>query len=440
MYKLPDISGETELVRNMLTDDREGPEIAKDYGIGTKLLNERMRNQRTFWLDMDNMTNEELVDAINTIGGTIDKQARWFKIKPKVFRNRVFIKLMSDSEFIKAYSEDNFLPEDFSDFIGVPEFITRETMKCRAIRLKARRSKSFNPSMMKRRFYDFPERKLEAQEKREATMMERYGVPTPLKNREILDKTIETVKVRYGSTTFLTSDTFKNLDITSTKSNGVEESEFVKSVIYTLGNKHKYTRNVRLSDMGGLEFDLLIDDNVAIEFNGMYWHSSKHESRIGGYHLNKYRKASDLGIRVLTIWESNWRTIKGKQKVLADIKRLICPDKFTNVSISDVDLVINNSTLVGRYKNDIVLTGKILGDNLYDLSLVSEDYVLDGTLQELLSSIGIGSITLNNDFLINTGLGLGDISRIYTYTKIVENYLNSGFDVEPSGWTLYKLP
>ena len=439
MYKLPDISGETELVRNMLTDDREGPEIAKDYGIGTKLLNERMRHQRTFWLDMDNMTNKELVDAINAIGGTIDKQARWFKQSSSNFRNAVFTRLMSDADFTKAYSENDFLPEDFSEFIGIPEFITRETMKRRAIRLKARRSKSFNPSMMKRRFYDFPERKLEAQEKREATMMERYGVTTPLKNKEILDKTIETVKIRYGSTTFLTSDTFKSLDIISTKSNGVEESEFVKSVIDTLGNKHKYTRNVRLSDMGGLELDLLIDDNVAIEFNGMYWHSAKHESRIGGYHLNKYSMASDLGINVLTIWESNWRSVNGKQKVLTNIKRRICPDEFNKISISDIELVVSNNTLVGSYKNDVVLTGKILGDNLYDLSLVSEEYVLDGMLQELLSSIGIGSITLNNDFLINTGLELGDLNKIYVYTKVVENYLNSGFDVEPSGWTLYKL-
>lgn len=439
MYKLPDISGETELVRSMLTDDREGPEIAKDYGIDTKLLNERMRHQRSFWLDMDNMSNEELADAINTIGGSIDKQARWFKQSAQGFRNKVFAKLMSDDEFTNAYSEKNFLPEDFSEFIGIPEFITRETMKRRAIRLKARRSKGFNYSLMQRRFYNDKEKMARAQEKREATMMERYGVTTPLQNKEILNKTIETVKAKYGSTTFLTSDTFKNLDIVSTKSNGFEESEFIKTVIDALGSNHKYDRNVRLSAMDGLEFDLLIDNKVALEFNGMYWHSIKHESRLGGYHMKKYNKASDLGITVLTIWESEWRNIRGKKKVISDIKRIIDPDELHKARLSDIDLEVYDGNLVGMYKNERILSGSILGYNLYDLSLISNEYVLEGTLRDLLSSINLNYVTLNNDFLNNTGLKLEGISKLYTYTKVVNNYLNSGFDIEPSGWTLYTL-
>jgi hypothetical protein len=40
---------------------------------------------------------------------------------------------------------------------------------------------------------------------------------------------------------------------------------------------------------------------VRFEFNGVFWHSDKFKDN--NYHLNKYNKGVENGIKILTIWE-----------------------------------------------------------------------------------------------------------------------------------------
>jgi len=53
------------------------------------------------------------------------------------------------------------------------------------------------------------------------------------------------------------------------------------------------------------ELDFYIPaQNLAIEFNGIFWHS---EDRVGkGYHKKKYELCKDKNIQLLQIWESEW--------------------------------------------------------------------------------------------------------------------------------------
>jgi very-short-patch-repair endonuclease len=44
--------------------------------------------------------------------------------------------------------------------------------------------------------------------------------------------------------------------------------------------------------------------NLAIEFNGLYWHSEFHKDK--KYHLNKTNMCKDLGIDLIHIWEDDW--------------------------------------------------------------------------------------------------------------------------------------
>lgn len=57
----------------------------------------------------------------------------------------------------------------------------------------------------------------------------------------------------------------------------------------------------------GDELDIFIPDkNVAIEFDGLYWHSeSKGKSK--NYHLNKTEKCEEHGIRLIHIFEDEWQ-------------------------------------------------------------------------------------------------------------------------------------
>lgn len=65
------------------------------------------------------------------------------------------------------------------------------------------------------------------------------------------------------------------------------------------------------------EIDIYIPEkNMAIEFNGVYWHSDKHIPR--EYHYEKWRACKEEGVQLLQIWEDDWRDR------LAVIQSMIC--------------------------------------------------------------------------------------------------------------------
>jgi GNAT superfamily N-acetyltransferase len=65
------------------------------------------------------------------------------------------------------------------------------------------------------------------------------------------------------------------------------------------------SRNVRKT-LGGLELDIFIEDKkFAIEYNGLYWHS--HVNKTQGYHNNKTIIAEQSGIKLMHVFEDEWR-------------------------------------------------------------------------------------------------------------------------------------
>ena len=55
----------------------------------------------------------------------------------------------------------------------------------------------------------------------------------------------------------------------------------------------------------GFELDIFIPElNLAIEFNGLYWHSELYKEN--GYHLNKTEVCRSVGIELIHIWEDDW--------------------------------------------------------------------------------------------------------------------------------------
>jgi len=56
----------------------------------------------------------------------------------------------------------------------------------------------------------------------------------------------------------------------------------------------------------GMEIDIYLPDiKLGIEFNGIFWHSDKYKSK--KYHLNKTNMAEDKGIKLIHIWEDDWK-------------------------------------------------------------------------------------------------------------------------------------
>jgi len=69
-----------------------------------------------------------------------------------------------------------------------------------------------------------------------------------------------------------------------------------------------------------LELDIFLPDyNIALEFNGLYWHSELHKP--DDYHLSKTVKCESVGVRLVHIFEDEWRD--QKQKCKDTIKHLL---------------------------------------------------------------------------------------------------------------------
>lgn len=64
------------------------------------------------------------------------------------------------------------------------------------------------------------------------------------------------------------------------------------------------------------ELDIYIPEfNIAIEFNGLYWHSDKfivanHDMTSYDYHYQKWELCKDKGIQLLFVWEDDWEEDK----------------------------------------------------------------------------------------------------------------------------------
>ncbi len=70
------------------------------------------------------------------------------------------------------------------------------------------------------------------------------------------------------------------------------------------------------------EIDIYIPDiKLAIEFNGVHWHSINNKET--GYHLNKTKMCNKLGVRLIHIWEDEW--LNNSTKICEKLKLI-----FTN--------------------------------------------------------------------------------------------------------------
>lgn len=79
-------------------------------------------------------------------------------------------------------------------------------------------------------------------------------------------------------------------------------ANFVESLFE---DKNSVIRNSRRI-ISPKELDIYIPSKkVAIEFNGLYWHSEKYLDK--NYHYNKWKACKDKGIQLITIWEDDWR-------------------------------------------------------------------------------------------------------------------------------------
>ena len=110
-----------------------------------------------------------------------------------------------------------------------------------------------------------------------------------------------------------------------------------------------------------MELDIFVPNlNLAIEINGIYWHSEKFKDK--NYHLNKYNLCKSKGIRLISIWE--WEILENRIKIENFIKNLILEKiKFEarKLKIKNVDVSTQREFLESNHLQGYVSCSLALG-------------------------------------------------------------------------------
>lgn len=120
-----------------------------------------------------------------------------------------------------------------------------------------------------------------------------------------------------------------------------------------------------------MELDIFVPTlNLAIEFNGGYWHSERFKDK--NYHLHKYNLCKSKGIRLVSIWE--WEYLKDKDKIENFIKNLILEKKklfARKLNIKEIDVKSQREFLESNHIQGYVpctyALGLFNGDELVQL-------------------------------------------------------------------------
>jgi len=251
--------------------------------------------------------------------------------------------------------------------------------------------------------------------------LEKWGVDHQLKIEEVKDKIKETCQIKYGVETYLNTKHSRD----SIKSYNRSKYEDQISEFLTENNIDHITSERDV--INPLLLDIFIPKfNLAIEFNGLYWHSEFKKEK--DYHLNKTKLCKERGIHLLHIWEDDW---KNRKEVLKSIILNKCNSsqeklysrKCKIVNITNRELVSNflNKNHIQGYSNYSSAIGLIYNDELVSLMTFGFRWINGKKEYELLrfcnklnvKVLGSGS-KLFNYFIENNN----EINSIKTYTDL----------------------
>lgn len=119
---------------------------------------------------------------------------------------------------------------------------------------------------------------------------------------------------------------------------------------------------------GVSEVDIFVpSSNIAVEFNGLYWHSEAKKSK--DYHYKKWLACKEQGVQLLQIWEDEWRDRSAviesllahklgkstEQRVYARntlIKEVLTQDATTFLEQNHIQGSVGGSIRVGLFHNE----------------------------------------------------------------------------------------
>jgi len=320
---------------------------------------------------------------------------------------------------------------------------------------------------------------LDIKKKTEETNLERYGHKSSFQNKEVREKWKKTVMDKYGVDHYFKTDDFKikaknyylqkwgvehQLDVeevkeriknTCLKRYGVttylntehsrssikkyNRSSYEKDICNWFDSLNiKYTVNDR-KIIKPLSLDIYLEEyKLAIEFNGLYWHSELFKEK--NYHLIKTTRCIDNDIQLIHIWEDDWLNREDviKSMILNKIKKIdnriyarSC--EVRDVNNEDTSKFLNESHIqgytrfsdsIGLYKDGILVSLMCFG---WRATNGKKEYELIRFCNKINTNV-IGSASKLFKYFIKNN----EIDEIISYADISmfsgELYTTLGFD------------
>lgn len=185
----------------------------------------------------------------------------------------------------------------------------------------------------------------------------------------------------------------------------------------------------------GIELDILIPElDIAIEYNGLYWHSELYKDKF--YHLNKTEICNKRGIRLIHIWEDHWLY---KKEIIKSMLLNSFKLNTNKIFARNCKIVLVDS----KSKNDFLDKNHIQGKCQSSINIGLE---YNGDLVSLMT-FGGRNINKKKEFelirfcnKINTNV-VGGASKLFSY--FIKNYnyqsIISYADISNFTGGLYKL-
>lgn len=211
--------------------------------------------------------------------------------------------------------------------------------------------------------------------------------------------------------------------------------------------QHNARPDFMLSESGSrLELDYYIPDkNLAIEFNGTYWHSEQY-GKSKNYHEIKTELCRNAGVRLLHIWEYDWNQPNKRDVLKSQIAYMLHLDTIISynarsltvaeVPYKEANEFLDISHIQGGNVNGKVRYGLYDGNELISLMIVgkkrfstndSNVYELQRFTNKLYTNVRGGASRLFK-YIINNNTNIG----------YVESFANNDF-AQGTGKSVYSV-
>jgi hypothetical protein len=369
----------------------------------------------------------------------------------------------SRKNFIKKSERDDIEDYKILEFSGMKKPMNVKHLPTNTIH------KIKNPQIFSKGGYrDFPWDLEKKQKKIQEEFLEKFDTLKDSKDYEIINRdklfyknnktSIRIKHIECGNIFLANPGNFLNLNnrcpycaLKNKSGQEIEVLEFIKE-IYSGTIEHNYKLN------NEIELDIYLPDlKLAIEYNGLYWHSEKN-GRDKTYHLNKTNKCKENNIRLIHIFEDEWVNkndiVKSKlthilelnknSKIYArkcNIKQISTKDKNKFLNENHIQGEDKSGVRLGLYYNNLLVSVMTFSrprsgigkntkkENMYELVRFASDK----------NKIVIGAFSkLLKHFLRNY-----EFDRIITYADLrwsIESniYEKTGFvlkrQTEPNYW------